>query len=50
MDKWNEVIEKAGELYGGNYPCCEAIILAISEYFGYQNDLLLKISVPLAAE
>lgn len=47
MEKWNEVIDKAGQLYaGGNYHCCEAIVLAVSEYFGYKNELLLKISSP----
>ncbi len=46
MEKWNEVVEKAGELYEGNFHCCEAILLAVGEYLGYQNDLLLKISTP----
>lgn len=46
MEKWNESINKAGQLYGGNFHCCEAIVLAVSEYLGYKNDLLLKISTP----
>lgn len=46
MEKWHEIIEKAGELYAGNYHCCEAVLLAISEYYGYQDDLILKISTP----
>ena len=46
MQKWEKTIHQAGELYGGNYHCCEAIVLAICEYFGYRNDLLLKISTP----
>lgn len=50
MEKWTEVIEKAGELYGGNFHCCEAILLAVGEYYGYpalSRELLLKISTPL---
>jgi C_GCAxxG_C_C family probable redox protein len=46
MEQWDQVINKAGELYGGNYHCCEAIVLAVSEYLGYQDDSLLKICTP----
>ena len=38
--------EKAGQLYDGNFHCCEAIILAVSEYMEIDGDLLLKISTP----
>lgn len=46
MKKWDETINRAGELYGGSFHCCEAITLAVSEHFGYKNDLLLKITSP----
>ncbi len=46
MPNRNDVVEKAGQLYAGNYHCCEAIILAVSEYMGMKNDLLLKVSTP----
>jgi len=49
MDKWNETVDKAAELYGGNYNCCEAIMLAVGEYLGYDDDLLLKISTPFGS-
>lgn len=46
MEKWNEVVNKAGQLYEGEYHCCEAIVLAVSDYFNRRHDLLLKISTP----
>ena len=46
MDKRNEVAEKAGELYNGSYHCCEAVVLAVSEHYGLENDLLLKMCSP----
>lgn len=46
MKNWDETINKAGELYGGSHHCCEAIMLAVGEYMGCPNDLLLKISSP----
>jgi hypothetical protein len=32
MEKWDDVVNKAGELYDGSFHCCEAIVLAVSEY------------------
>ncbi len=49
MEKWDDAINKAGELYAGKYHCCEAVVLAVSEYFGYKDDLLLKISTPFGS-
>lgn len=46
MEKHYEVIEKAGQLYGGKCHCCEAICLAVSEYFGCSDELIFKISSP----
>jgi C_GCAxxG_C_C family probable redox protein len=46
MENLNETVSKAGELYEGNYHCCEAIVLAVSEHFDCKDDLLLKISTP----
>lgn len=46
MENLNDAVNKAGELYEGNYHCCEAIVLAISEHMGLKDDLLLKISTP----
>ncbi len=46
MENLNDVAEKAGQLYAGNYHCCEAIVLAVSEFMGMENDLLLKVSTP----
>ena len=46
MQNTNDVAEKAGQLYAGKYHCCEAIVLAVSEYMGMNDDLLLKISTP----
>ena len=46
MPSIDDVVEKAGRLYAGKYHCCEAIVLAITEYMGMENDLFLKISAP----
>lgn len=46
MRNLEETIHRAGELYRGNFHCCEAIMIAVSEHLGYENDLLLKISSP----
>lgn len=37
----NEVVEKASQLHAGKYYCCEAIVLAVSEYMGMTDDLPL---------
>jgi hypothetical protein len=50
MENLNETVSKAGELYEGNYHCCEAIVLAVSEHFDCKDDLLLKISTPFGGE
>jgi C_GCAxxG_C_C family probable redox protein len=46
MDDLENVIQKAGQLYEGNYHCCEAIVLAVSEYMGMSSGLLQKIATP----
>ena len=46
MTNVNDAVEKTGQLYAGNYHCCEAIVLAVSEYMGKEDDLLLKVSTP----
>lgn len=46
MRNLEETINRAGNLYGGSFHCCEAILMAVSEHLGYENDLLLKISSP----
>jgi C_GCAxxG_C_C family probable redox protein len=46
MNKIESAVEKAGQLYEGDYHCCEAIVLAVGECMGVRNDLLMKISTP----
>lgn len=47
MGNSDTIIEKAGELFEENKcHCCEAIMTAVSEYLGVQNDLLLKVCTP----
>jgi C_GCAxxG_C_C family probable redox protein len=46
MRNLEETKNRAGELYGSNFHCCEAILMAVCEKLDYENDLLLKIASP----
>lgn len=49
MNKWIEVQDNAEKYFNSGYNCCESVVLAVSEYFGVDKEMPLKIATPFGS-
>lgn len=49
MDKYLEVQNNSEKYFNSGYNCCEAVVLAVSEYFGLDGQTALRIATPFGS-